>query len=489
MYRSLQRFISANARSSIRSYGTRTPFLFVPNEEKFLFESEKLTPEQNKAAIPKRPSYDHLQKYHYEIRSPEDVADLIMKLDFKDIFLTSLAKDSPILGDSTYKFVSKDPSKMPEPIMLHFTAITCKWAEVFNDQIHDLSNIPEQDASLNYENKNLIEQISKGLQNYKEITGENNLLTLDNLKKAFKFLKAFENSEKKVTGISTQSELSPVITFEAMSSYLLNSEEVKQNVENFDIFLSFIEENIQLFTLESLKQFLVLLINNLHESKLSSIQMKLDTFTKFMDNTIFEIYPSITSELNPIYLDKLSYLYTMTSNILKANEILSILIQNYKLSPSKETLNSFLAGYEKFLNNIEGTNQLTRKETILRDLSNLKPAFFHEGLSKISFNLLLNNSVSDVHDLEKFLKLVLLNDNGENLLANFSQEIIRKIKSIQSKSNDPANAKSLQLSQLIRLLVIDNNIKFSDAALTLCEELYSGFNQKSNVEQIQALKV
>ena len=52
----------------------------------------------------------------------------------------------------------------------------------------------------------------------------------------------------------------------------------------------------------------------------------------------------------------------MTSNILKANEILSILIQNYKLSPSKETFNSFLAGYEKFLNNIEGTNQLKRKE-------------------------------------------------------------------------------------------------------------------------------
>ena len=97
--------------------------------------------------------------------------------------------------------------------------------------------------------------------------------------------------------------------------------------------------------------------------------------------------------------------------------------------------------------------------------------------------------MSDVHELEKFLKLVLLSDNGENLLANFSQDIIRKIQSIQFKSNDPVNAKSLQLSQLIRLLVIDNNIKFSDAALTLCEELYSGFNQKSNVKQIQALKV
>ena len=489
MYRSLQRFISTKAKLSIRSYGTRTPFLFVPNEEKFLFESEKLTPEQNKAAIPKKPNYDHLLTYHYEIRNPNDVADLILKLDFKDIFLTSLAKDSPILGDSTYKFVSKDPSKTPEPIMLHFTAITCKWAEVFNEKIHGLSSIPEQDASLNYENKNLIEQISKGLQNYKEITGENNLLTSDNLKKAFKFLKAFENSGKKVTGISTQSELSPVITFEAISSYLLNSDDVKNNAESFDIFLSFIEENIQLFTLESLKQFLVLLINNLHESKLSTIQLKLNTFTKFMDNTIFEIYPSITSELNPIHLDKLSYLYTMTSNIPKANEILSILVQNYKLSPSKETFNSFLTGYDRFLNNSEGTNQLIRKETVLRDLSNLKPAFFHEGLSKTSFNFLLNNSVSDVHDLEKFLKLVLLGDNGEILLSKFSKEIIRKIQSIQSKSDCSVNAKSLQLSQLIRLLVIDNNIKFSDAALTLCEELYSGFNQKTNVEQIQALKV
>lgn len=82
----------------------------------------------------------------------------------------------------------------------------------------------------------------------------------------------------------------------------------------------------------------------------------------------------------------------------------------------------------------------------------------------------------------------IIGDNGENLLANFSQDIIRKIQSIQFKSNDPVNAKSLQLSQLIRLLVIDNNIKFSDAALTLCEELYSGFNQKSNVKQIQALR-
>ncbi|CUM45918.1 uncharacterized protein AC631_04862 [Debaryomyces fabryi] len=486
MYRNLLKFI--NTRSPIRSYTTRTPFLFIPNEEKYQFESEKLTPQQNKAAIPKRPSYDHLQKYHHEICSPENVADLIMKLDFKDIFLTSLAKDSPLLGDSTYKLVFKDPSKTSEPIMLQFTATSCKWAEVFNDQIHDLSNLPEQDLSLNYENKNLTEQISKGLQNYKEITGENNLLISDNLKKLFKYLRAFENSEKKVTGASTQSELSPVITFEAVSSYLLNSDEVKQNVENFDIFLSFIEENIQLFTLESLKQFLVLLINNLHDSKLSTIQMKLNSFTKFMDNTIFQIYPTITSELNPIYLDKLSYLYTMTSNIPRANEILSTLVQSYKISPSKETFNSFLAGYEKFLSN-EIPNENIRKEIILRDLSNLKPAFFHEGLSSISFNILLKNAVSNMHDLEKFLRLVLLNAKGKYLLSKYSQEVIKKIQSIQTKNDDPVKLKSLQLSQLIRFLVTDNDIKFADATLTLCEELYSKLNHGSNMEQIQALKV
>lgn len=486
MYRYLLRFI--NIRSETRRYTTRTPFLFIPNEEKYQFESEKLTPEQNKAAIPKRPSYDHLQKYHHEICSPENVADLIIKLDFKDVFLTSLAKNSPIFGDSSYKFVFKDPSKTSEPIMLQFTATSCKWAEVFNGQIHDLSKLPEQDVSLNYENKNLTEQISKGLQNYKELTGENNLLISDNLKKLFKYLRAFENSEKKVTGASTQSELSPVITFEAVSSYLLNSDKVKQNVENFDIFLSFIQENIQFFTLESLKQFLVLLINNLHDSKLSTIQMKLDSFTKFMDNTIFQIYPTITSDLNPIYLDKLSYLYTMTSNVSRANEILSTLVQSYKLSPSKETFNSFLAGYEKSLNNIGTANENTRKETILRDLSNLKPVFFHEGLTSIAFNILLNNAVTDMHDLEKFLNLALLTDKGKHLLSKYSQEIIQKIHSIQTKNNDSVKLKALQLSQLIRFLVIDNDIKFADSTLTLCEEIYSKLNHQSNMEQIQALK-
>ena len=31
---------------------SRSPFLFLPNETKHIFDEEKLTPEENKAAIP-----------------------------------------------------------------------------------------------------------------------------------------------------------------------------------------------------------------------------------------------------------------------------------------------------------------------------------------------------------------------------------------------------------------------------------------------------
>lgn len=484
MYLKPNRIITS--KSLIKSYSVKTPFLFVPNEEKYQFESEKLTPEENRAAIPNRPKYDDLPKYHHEIASPESIADLFLKFEFKDILLTSLAKDSPVLGDHSYKLISKNDSIPSKEVNLHFTATSCKWAEVFNDQIHSLSNLPEQDASLTYENKNLMEQIGTGIEKFKELTGDNDLSTLESFHKAFTYLRAFQNSERTVTGVSTQSDTTPLITFEAVSSYLLNSKDISENAENFDVFLGFIKKNIQLFTHENLKQFLVLLINNLHESKLSTIQMKLNSFAKFME-VIFEIYPSITSELNPIYLDKLSYLYTMTANIPKANEILSSLIQNYKLSPSKESINSFLAEYEKNLNSKGEVDLQTRKESIFRDLSSLKPVFFHKGLNSISFNLLLNNSVLNIIDLEKFLSLASLSAKGKSLLSKFSYEIIRKLQSIQSTTDESMNEKSLQLTQLIKSLIIDNNVKLTEEGLRLIEKLYSELEQTSNIKIIQAL--
>lgn len=487
MYKKLTKIIG-NVRFRERGYSTRSPFLFIPNEEKYQFESEKLTPEENRAAIPKRPNYDHLPKYHHEIAGPDSIADVIVNADFKDIFLTSLAKDSPFTGDLTYKLVSKDTSIPPESVKLYFTATTCRWIEVFKKQIFDLSHLPVQDSSLSYENKNVVEQIEKGLKKLERTTtGANNLFTMESLQKFYTYLKAFENSAKKIAGASTQSELSPAISFEAVSSYLLNSEEIKTSGENFDTFIVFVEENIQLFNLESLKEFLILLINNLHESKLSTIQMKLNSFTRFMDNTVFEIYPSITSELSPIHLDKLAYLYTMTSNILKANEILSILVQDNKILPSEETFNSFMSCYQKNLDSNPTLDAQKRRESVLRDLSNLKPIFFHDNLSSISFNVLLNNAVSSIYDLEKFLKMVSSSKNGATLLTKFSLELLRKLEYIHSISDDTYIAKSLQLSQFLRTLVVENDIKLNENALDLSNELYSKYNQKINVEALKSL--
>ena len=61
---------------------SRSPFLFLPNETKHIFDEEKLTPEENKAAIPLKPNYDNLEKIHHEVINPEEVSDLVVKFNF-----------------------------------------------------------------------------------------------------------------------------------------------------------------------------------------------------------------------------------------------------------------------------------------------------------------------------------------------------------------------------------------------------------------------
>ena len=82
-------------------------FLFLPNETKHIFDEEKLTPEENKAAIPLKPNYDNLEKIHHEVINPEEVSDLVVKFNSNDILASILSKDGYLFGDKIIYYRNK----------------------------------------------------------------------------------------------------------------------------------------------------------------------------------------------------------------------------------------------------------------------------------------------------------------------------------------------------------------------------------------------
>lgn len=430
------------------------PLLFIPNEQKHLFESEKLTPQQNKAAIPPKPPVENVVKYHHEIARPEHVADIITRPLLNDILVTVLANKSPFMGDPAHSLVSTDASKPSVANNLHFTSIVTEWIRLFNQQAVKLQDLAPNSAFA-FSNKLLDEKIQAKYDSLDSI------YTPQALQSLYKSLKAFENSDMKLQGLLPPSELTLAVTFEYLSCFLAGTDEIRQNADSFEILIAFIAENIQYSSGQGLKEIMVQFIDNLYDSKVSSLQPKLAVFNDFI-YTVGELYESSISDLDPVRLDKLALLLTIAKNLDKSSSILSILIHKHQQCPTTETVNAFLSAYdEAFTGDID---------QFVRDISVLKPALFHNGLTSTSFAILLKHAVKDITDLSQLLNLAETTEKGLKAVSKSQSDIITKLLELQQASSD--SDKSLQLSILLARLVVENNIVLTPETKELVNERY-----------------
>ncbi|KAK6464580.1 hypothetical protein DFJ63DRAFT_311881 [Scheffersomyces coipomensis] len=470
----ISRHICSAARISRRTYSSN-PLSFIPNEDRHIFDGEKLTAEQNEAAIPDRPIFEDVERINFNIANPEEIADIISYPDENDFLITVLAKEGSFLGNPNKKFVVKDSTQGSVDLKFRFANIASSWIEVFNNTIIPLTDLPESSSLQSFGKRDTFTNIAAKKENFVKIYPD--LYTESKLREFFKYLRAFENSEKTLQGLFSPAELLNTITFEDTCVYLLHEEEVLNNDEKFSIVLKFFEDHSEFSSISNFKSILSYLVNYFDKSDIIEKQNQISAFASFLRAT----FPNfdVIKDLDVVVLDKLALILSRANELQYANQILSVIVQSKQCCPSQDTLDSYLSSYERSIPQ--------DKEQFLKDITSLKPAFFHKSLSDISFKVLLNNAVGDAKDLHQFLNLV---DNAENASTLYSKchyDLFSKLKSIHVNSEHTSNIiKGLNYSLLFKRLQEKESVNIDDQTKILLSNEYKilGMDENANALDI-----
>lgn len=423
--------IGAIRSTGIRRLGTKHSFLFVPNDDRFKFESERLTPEENRAAIPQRPNFDHLPKYHHEIPRPENVADFLSRPQFNDFFTTILAKNAPFTGNSNHKMVIMNGED--SVINFYYTLTAAQWFEALNNEILELREIEDEVESLSFFNKDTHAR-TDALVSTRRRELKCELFTRQGLGELFDTLLKGPS-----IGYGLQS-----LSFGALANYFLHSEECVESSHNLVQLLAFIDQNIHEVTAASTKTFVTKLVDVVYHTHVSDIRAKLDGLLNFCNNPTIQ---TVLKEVDSATLDRLAYLHTMSSSFDEARAMLHILVQERKVAPSVETFDFFLSSYLKHVSPMALNPQLHTK--VLRELKPLKPALFHRGVTPAYAKRILDEIVKTEFDLQQFINLVLSRSSDE-VLSRICKDIV--LKAIQLAKDQPLAVRSLKVSNLIERL-------------------------------------
>ncbi|CAK7895166.1 hypothetical protein CAAN1_02S06898 [[Candida] anglica] len=450
------------------SYAAKSALSFIPNDDQYKFDFEKLTPEENRASIQRMPKLENLPKYHNEILSPEFVADLVVDPNFNDVFVTSLAYQKPFSGDQTYKVVSKnyqgnssDNKVSSEVVNLYFENLTCRWIDTFKDQIYTLSDLSELEEPMTYSSRTIEDQISSAIDKFQQKNPQSMYpQNTDDLNAFFQSLKIFENNSKKMAGILHHSEVANLVTFEHVVSYLFNKID---DTDGFVSLVSFVQENLDMYTQEGLKQTMDQVVTALDKS---NSQERRVVFSKFVSEYVLQSNPQILSGLSTNILDKLANIFFVSSNYVQGKEVLNLLILDHRTAPSRETFYSLLAATESNLISIK--DKEAKREQVLKDLAPFKSIIFHRGLEDLSLKIILDNAITNSFELHHLIKLAESTPQGRKLLSKYQTDLILGLKEITSDSLP--QVRSLELAQLLRLLVVDNTIVLSQDSKNLLKE-------------------
>lgn len=428
----------------VRRVGTSLSFLFVPNDERFKFESENLTPEENRAAIPRRPNFNHLPKYHHEILSPENVADVLSRLLFTELFTTSLAKNAPLSGNADYLVISTKGDATT--VNLHFAVTASKWFEVFNDEIIKLQDLGEAAESLAYFNEKLHHEIEQ------KVTAILATITDDAYSQQW-LNQIYSRMTNNLSHGST-------ISFGALANHFLDSETCIENSHNMLQVLSYVDRNISQMTAENIATFTTKLVNVLYGTHISDIRAKLEGLNVVTSNPTVQ---NLLSELDSSVLDKLAYLHTVASNFQQANSVLRILVRQRHTAPSSDTFDLFLSSYLKHMITSKQDTQIYR--TLLCELTALKPAIFHHGVTPAYAMLMLDGLVTSEFELQHFVNLIFQSKQSSEIVKKLSKPMVEKAIAL-GKDQSTAVLK-VKLNNLVKRL----QVHLDDSASTALYEL------------------
>ncbi|CCE88942.1 Piso0_001736 [Millerozyma farinosa CBS 7064] len=435
---------------------------FIPNEKKFFFDSERLTKEENRAAIPKRPDYNHLPKYHHEIVCPDEIADILISADPRNVLVTGLAKDSPFFGRKNHKLVRKNPTKDAEHVKFYFATTGIKWLELFNEEIHALVNLEDVDPPLSYSDRFINGIIST---KHEELSI---LAEFDNFRKPQDFELFFSSIKKDALKPEIQGHV-----VNHFPRYLLELEAVKQNTGSLLVVLDFLTESLKSLPLQSVIPVVSQVADIIYNSKVVDIKPRVRAFENFLMKAEL-VNPRVTEQLHPHVLDKLAYLYTFTSESNKALNAIQILVNRHRVSPSDETFSSFLETYN---DGLKSRGLVTAEETktcVLRELNELKPVFFHENLDWKVLSFLMNSVVSNELEFESIVNLICKRGKRTSIAFSEVLEILNKMFEIQETQSLSPLQKRLQFFQLLRRLKEDKLIDVHQAK-QLIEKYDSSF--------------
>ncbi|KAI5956754.1 hypothetical protein KGF54_000371 [Candida jiufengensis] len=397
--------------------GLYSTISFTPNENKHVFESEKMTREENYAAIPNKPTFTNIEKVHHEILNPEDVADLVTKLNTNDVLISILSRNKNLYGNSNYVIKSLAKSRN-EPTIFPFASILTSWKNIYNQQIKQLTDLEEPVS---------VKNASKSNTSIGDMTFE----------KFFDQSKAIRNSKLVKGGTIHFSEIGSLYTVESASNDALGSID---NVTSFEKYLKFISLNLHYFRIDGLKELL---------GKVSQVNKEYPTIGNLINELVITInasQPSLLNSLDDNTKDNLAYALSGV-NFELSKSLLKSLIDSAKC-PNEETISKFI-GFYTYQN----------PDQALKDLSFLKSVFFHRPLTTQYFRLLLS-TITDKNEIIKFITLL---KNSPIILEENQMELYNKLKEL-SRSK-------LLASQFLRLLT-KQNIKIDSTLLELVKKDY-----------------
>lgn len=400
--------IGAIRSASFRRLSTKQPFLFLPNDNSFKLESEKLTPEENRAAIPPRPNFEDVEKYHHEIPNPENIPDIFSQPTFNDLFTTILTKNAIFTGNTKHRVVTSDEKN--EALRLYFANTAVKWFEVFNNSVFELKPMGHQKEGLTYFNQLGHEKITSRVAEAR-LSLSQGLFTREGLDELFSTIL-----------LDKSLILDPLtISFGALANYFLHSSECVESKDSLLQIMMYVNEHTLEMTSEHVQNFVAKLVNVLYENNDNDSTHILECLHNIVsDPVVAHILPELESHI----LDKLAYLHTKSLNFEKARAMLDIIIQDRKIAPSSETFEFYLSSYIQHLGTPSSITKIHPK--VLRELKSLKPAIFHHGISSKYSSQILEVAVTNEYELEQFLNLVLSSKHAKEVLITSAEQIVQK---------------------------------------------------------------
>lgn len=461
-----------------RCYSGPNYVLLVPESEKYLFDFEKSSPKEIEACIPKRPTtHENIRKHYYNIPEPSSIADLILQPDFHDTFITSLAAKKPFSGDESLKLVSNaqyTTVQQPESTAyLRFEKKTFHWINDFNKSNFALKSLADDEkiATIAYYNKFIEEKILSALASKSRDD--------TSVKSIYDSLNIFRNHEKKLNDSLHQSELTNMVTFDHLLLHLLRNS-ILPNTNQTDFLgghvadlielLTFIESNLTLCSYKNgILPMLELLIPYLHSNNDDSL--KRDTFDRFYEKVV-TLFPKAKTDLLLTNMDKLAYISFESSNIRRGSKIVKTLIKRQKVATSKRTYHSLLQFYVYESNEL---SKETKRASILQFMSDYKPLLFHYGIDELSFEL-IKPTISTYFELDHLVKF--MESSNKGLLATTQTELFEILHRLQRKENSELDIiANFQASQLLRRLVVDNEIILDESTKELIKVKYPKVNE------------